>query len=360
VAVRLKGNGTFSPVAKFGKPSFKIDLNKYVKGQKIAGVSTLNLHNNLTDASWMNEVLAYRLYRDAGTPAPRTAYARVYVTVPGSMARTYQGLYSLVENVDTNFTDEYYKTQGGAIFKPVTTTVFHDDGKNWSAYNQIYDPKTEVTPAETGRVMEFANLVTRATDQVFAARFAEFLDVDAFARHMAVLVWIANPDSVLSQGQNFYLFLHPTSKKFTFIPWDQDHSFGQFSPWRSPQSQQQLDIMHPWSPGSFPVDGQGRFLERVFAQESFRRPYLATLAELTRTLAQPERMSAQITTLTSLLSPIVAEEPVSARVDLFKQALGEQPFPRPINANVPLIPIRVFLKARHASVEAQLRKAGVK
>ncbi len=112
--MRFKGNGTYNAVPKFGKPSFKIDLNKYVKGQKLAGVSTLNLHSNITDASWMNEVLAYRLYRDAGAPAPRTAYARVYVTIPGSQARKYLGLYSLVENVDTNFfADARYGVPGG-------------------------------------------------------------------------------------------------------------------------------------------------------------------------------------------------------------------------------------------------------
>ena len=33
----------------FPKPSFKIDLNKYVKGQNLAGLSTINLHNNITD-----------------------------------------------------------------------------------------------------------------------------------------------------------------------------------------------------------------------------------------------------------------------------------------------------------------------
>jgi CotH kinase protein len=70
VAVRYKGNGTYNTVPKFGKPSFKIDLNKYVKGQKLAGVSTLNLHSNITDASWMNEVLAYRLSQRRRTRPP--------------------------------------------------------------------------------------------------------------------------------------------------------------------------------------------------------------------------------------------------------------------------------------------------
>ena len=49
----------------------------------------------------MNEVLAYRLYRDAGVPAPRTSYVRVSITVPGLYDRAYTGLYILVENVDS-------------------------------------------------------------------------------------------------------------------------------------------------------------------------------------------------------------------------------------------------------------------
>ncbi|MEO7319170.1 MAG: CotH kinase family protein, partial [Chthoniobacteraceae bacterium] len=78
VAVRYKGNGTFLESRGSEKRSLKIELNKNVKGQKIAGRTTLNLHCNVTDVSWMNEVLSHRLYRDAGVPAPRTAYARVF------------------------------------------------------------------------------------------------------------------------------------------------------------------------------------------------------------------------------------------------------------------------------------------
>jgi spore coat protein H len=101
VAVRYKGNFTYMASRSQLKRSLKIDLNEYVKGQKLAGVSTLNLHSNVTDPGWMNEVLSYRLYRDAGVPAPRTAYARVFVTVPGKYDQYYVGLYSLVENIQT-------------------------------------------------------------------------------------------------------------------------------------------------------------------------------------------------------------------------------------------------------------------
>src|SRR5206468_6763914 len=135
VAVRYKGNGTFMQSRGSLKRSLKIDLNKFVKGRKLAGVSKLNLHNNVTDASWMNEVLSHRLFRDAGVPASRTAYARVDVTVPGKFARTYFGLYSLVEAVDNNFAEEHLCTKTGALFKPVTPEPFADLGDDWAKYN---------------------------------------------------------------------------------------------------------------------------------------------------------------------------------------------------------------------------------
>src|SRR5437667_7723210 len=126
VAVRYKGNGTFMQSRSSLKRSLKLDLNRHVRGQKLAGVSKLNLHNNVTEASWMNEVLSHRLFRDAGVPAPRTAYARVYVSVPGKFDRTYFGLYSLVEDVDSNFAEEHFGTKKGALFKPVTPEPFAD------------------------------------------------------------------------------------------------------------------------------------------------------------------------------------------------------------------------------------------
>jgi len=92
VAVRYKGNGTFMQSRGSLKRSLKVDLNKYVKGQKLAGLSRLNFHNNVTDASWMNEVLSHRLFRDAGVPASRSAYARIFVTVPGKYDKEYFGL----------------------------------------------------------------------------------------------------------------------------------------------------------------------------------------------------------------------------------------------------------------------------
>jgi spore coat protein CotH len=138
VGVRYKGNGTFLSSRESLKRPLKIDLNQFVKGQKLGGMSQLNLHNSVRDPSGMNEAIAYRLFRDGGVPAPRTAYARVYVTVPGIHDRRYFGLYNLVEDVGSAFAQEWFTVKQGAIFKPVAPDLFSDLGDDWKCYNQTY------------------------------------------------------------------------------------------------------------------------------------------------------------------------------------------------------------------------------
>ena len=119
VAVRYKGNSTCMMAGPL-KRSLKVDLNDFVKGQKLAGLTKLNFADNVSDPSWMNESVALRRFRDAGVPAPRTTYARVFVTVPGKHDKQHFGLYCMVENVDDNFTSERFGSKKGALFKPGT------------------------------------------------------------------------------------------------------------------------------------------------------------------------------------------------------------------------------------------------
>jgi hypothetical protein len=362
VAVRYKGNGTWMGSMNTRKRSFKIDLNKYTKGQKLAGVTKLNLHNCITDPSCMNEVLSHRLFRDAGVPAPRTAYARVYVTVPGKFNRDYFGLYSLVEDVDKNFAHENFSSRKGAIFKPVTPEPFSDLGDDWARYKQVYDAKTDLADDQTRRVIEFSRLVTKASDEEFARHAGDYLDLDEFARFMAVTVWISTMDSILGPGQNYYLHLHPTSNRFQFIPWDLDHGFGQFGLMGSQEQRDNLSLDKPWR-------GSNRFLERVFKLESFRARYRARLEEYNSGICRPERLAAQVDELARVIRPAIAAESEEAAKSfdtvvagsvLNRGAFGPPGEPGgrrggpPGGFGQPVKPIKAFVKARVQSVADQL------
>src|SRR5262249_23501755 len=147
---------------------------------------------------------------------------------------------------DKVFAEETFGTKKGALFKPVTPNPFADLGDAWKSYNQTYDPKTDLTPEQKQRVIDFCKLVSHASDAEFAAKLGEFLELDNFARFMAVTGWLATMDSILGPGQNYYVYLHPKTHKMQFIPWDLDHSFGQFGMMGSQEQRENLSIHKPW------------------------------------------------------------------------------------------------------------------
>lgn len=349
VGVRYKGNGTFLSSREGLKRSFKIDLNQFVKGQKLAGKSQLNLHNSVRDPSGMNEAIAYRLFREGGLPAPRTAFARVYVTVPGKHARRYFGLYNLVEDVGGGFAEERFGVKKGAIFKPVTPNLFSDLGGDWSAYNQTYDPKGDLSEEQKARVIEWSKLVASSSDQNFAAKLGEYLETEKFARYMAMTVWLSDLDGILGPGQNYYLYLHPNTRKFTFIPWDQDQPFGQF-PRGTEEQREGLSIRRPWS-------GENRFLDRVYKNEGFYTAYLAALREFNGSMFQPDRIDRQVKELAEIIRPAIKDESPERLAEFEKAVAGEKvtlSMGPGFSGPVAVKSIRGFVKARGAAVADQL------
>jgi hypothetical protein len=317
VALRFKGNGTFR--SSRGRPSknpLKIDLNKFVKGQKIAGVSTLNFHNNRTDEGLLNETVAYGLFRDAHVPAPRTSWVRVFLSVSGRYDSEYLGLYSLVENVDTNFMEARFAGKVGAILKPSTRNPFLDRGDHWSQYNQTYDPKTDLTPREQQRVIAFSKFVSTASDSAFAARIGQEVHVDEFARYFAVVLWLADLDGILERGQNYYVHLPPDGGPMIFVPWDQDHTFGTWAK-VEPGRYDTLPIDPPW--GS---TVKVRFLERMNRVPAFRDAYRERLHEFSQTIFQTDKIAPVIVEIARAIRPAVVDEP--ALVTRFDRSVAGQ------------------------------------
>ena len=350
VGVRYKGNGTFLTSRRTLKRSLKVDLNQFVKGQKFAGMSQLNLHNSVRDPSSMNEAIAYGLFRQGGVPAPRTAYAKVFITVAGKYDRKYFGLYTLVEDVGISFIEERFGTSKGAILKPVTPNLFSDLGDDWKRYNQTYDPKGSLSDEEKQRVIEFCKFTSRAEDAEFAAKLPEYIDIDNFARYMAITVWLADLDGILGPGQNYYVYLNPKTQKFLFIPWDQDQTFGQFPLRTSQEQRDNLSIHKPWS-------GANRFLEKVFKTEPFKKAYRARLEEFNKSIFQTQPIHRQVDELAAVLRSPIQEESRERLAELNKAVAGEKftIYMDEVGARGTLVkPIKSFVEARRKSVSDQI------
>jgi len=347
VGARVKGN-----VRSFYEPTraYKVDLNKFAPGQKLAGLDELTFNNLVFDYTCLSETLAYEFFRDAGVPAPRTAYAWLSASVATQWERKPLGLYLMVETVDNEFAADRFGSKTTPIFKPVTYKLFEHLGDEWPAYAPIYDLKTKATPEQQRRVIDFAWLVSSAPDAEFAARVGDFLDLDAFARFLAGQVLLPNYDGILSDGQNFYMYLDPRSNKFGFIPWDLDGAWGEI--WiASKAEQERASIWHPWV-------GENRFVERVMAVEEFRRIYRSHLEDFLSRLYVPERLHRRIDEIAAVIrDPIAAES--AWRLDKFEQEVGWKPLhPSPgewrDTLNRPAHEFKRFIDHRAASVRRQL------
>jgi hypothetical protein len=358
VGVRFKGNGTLLGALRTYKRSFKVDLNKQVKSQHLVGRKTLNFGNLSADFSFLSDALAYEFYRDAGVPAPRTTFARLLLTIDGRFDGRLLGLYVMVENPDAEWAREHFGVEGIALFKPVTYELFKDLGDDWKAYEGIYDPKTKTKPKHQRRVIELAKFVTAASDGDFAARVGEFLDLDEFARFLACEVILSNYDSILDNGQNFLLYLDPQTDKFGFIPWDLDHSWGEFPMIGTADSRERASLWHPWV-------GENRFIERMLKTEPFRERYRREIERLLATLFVPERLNRRLDELAAVVRPFIAEESTN-RLAKFEIGVAEKWSDglrdgNPFDPNRPVFQLKRFFGARAESVKRQLegKAAGV-
>ncbi|MBT5705252.1 CotH kinase family protein [bacterium] len=349
IATRYRGNGTYVNSLYGKKQSIKIDLNKHHSDQKIQGLDRLNFNNLVEDATFMHDALGYALFRAAGVASPRTAYAWITIAIGAEEERKPNGFYLMLENVDKRFAKDRFGTGTAPIFKPVTPHLFDYLGDDWTAYERIYDLKTDATEVQKQQVIDFANSLTNDDDEVFAERIHQFVDLDQFSRYLASIVLIASYDGFLTNGQNFYMYLDPDTNLFGFIPWDLDHAWGDFPFVGTASDRDQASIWHPWA-------GKHRLLERVMKLDEFRDLYQKQLDSLLTSQFNLEVLSPQIDTIANVIRDGV-EHDNPFRFKRFQVAVGDDWGDPPPNTDEMIRPVNAikrFIAARSKSVREQL------
>lgn len=130
VGVRVKGG-----ISAFEeKKPLKLDFNEFIAGQEYDQIRKVNLHNAVLDKSMQRETISYEVLRYAGLKTPRTAYAQVYIN------DELQGLYTLVEQIDKTFLNNYFADENGALYKTKECEVrlISDEG-TMEPYNKLLE-----------------------------------------------------------------------------------------------------------------------------------------------------------------------------------------------------------------------------
>jgi len=218
VALRTKGNSSLQAVAEMGSTrySFKVDMNYYVDGQKLLGMKKINLNNNYKDPSYMRELLAYNMMRSLDIPAPRLSYVNLYIN--GEL----HGLYTLVEQVDSEFLEENFTNSDGDLYKPdgIGSDLLWL-GSDFTAYTGV-ELKTNEDSSDNAAFLNMVNELNNGTD------LESVINVDEVLRYLAVSTALSNLDSYQGAlAHNYYLY--EQDGVFSIIPWDLNESFGTFT-----------------------------------------------------------------------------------------------------------------------------------
>ncbi len=344
VGLRFKGNSSYTTTERLLKRPFKVDFNHYDADQRFHGLTSINLHNNAMDPSFLRETLSYEAFRQGGVPAPRTGQALVYLTVDGLYAKQLVGLYTVVEEVGKPFLKSHFGSAKGLLLKPENAFNLPYLGEDFTKYEKVYRPHTEANPQTSRRLIEFLKLLHQADDATFAKTIGDYLDIDSFQRFIAVNTLIANLDSFLTTNHNFYMYVHPETLKIHFMPWDMNLSFGAFSWVGSAQDQIELSITQSYAPPNL-------LLDRLLKMPDYQKGYRKIVEELAQKVIVPQKVTARIDELQKVI------------LQAQKEAFGTtQPTSRPENTAASTMPrwagsppeLKDFITKRSAAVQAQL------
>jgi putative membrane-bound dehydrogenase-like protein len=342
VGLRYAGDMTYFASAGRLKRPLKVAFDRQ-GGTPFHGLTSLQLHAMPLDPAAGREALAYALFRAAGVPAPRTAFAEVTLTVPGKYDRETLGLYTLVESVDARFLEDRFRTAKGLLMKPFGLRGIDHFGDDWEAYKGKYRPQSEPTPEQARRLIEFARLVNQSGDDRFREEIDSYLDVDGFLRFLAANALSANLESFFALGHNYYLYLHPETNRFVFIPGDLEFSLANFLLMGLAEQLMDLSLTHPYP-------GENKLVDRLLAIPAMEEMYRKLVKDLSAAGFSREQMLKDIEAIEQVTKGPLARDKKAA------EARKEGPpgfgppggkFPQPPD-------LRTFAEKRTASVAQQL------
>jgi spore coat protein H len=234
VGLRFKGNSSLMSSWRSGtvKLPMKLDFDEFeddypeIEDQRFYGFKQLTLSSNFSDNSLLREKVTADIFREAGVPAPNTAFYAV--TIDYGEGPIYLGLYTMVEVVDDTVIKTQFEDDSGNVYKPEGTGATFAEG----SFNEAsFDKETNAEDGDYSDILALFDALhsdLRTTDaQVWRNDLEAVFDVDTFIRWLAVNTIVQNWDTYGTMSHNYYLYGDPTSGKLTWIPWDNNMALGE-------------------------------------------------------------------------------------------------------------------------------------
>jgi hypothetical protein len=264
------------------RPSLKIHLDRFLKGQKVHGVHKITLNNSLQDPAFVRQCIGYELFSRAGIPASRCNFAHVYVNGQDF------GLYVNVEQVRKPLLRRHYLNSGGNLYEGELSD-FHPDWVN------TFDRETNESDPDRSDLDAVVAALQGPTHKLLE-KLDPIVDLENFITFWAMEGLIAGIDGYTGDRNNFFVYHEPVSNKFVFLPWGLDIILTPGAPFANPS---------PDAPTS--VYTYSTLAHRLYQLPSVRQRYKKTVWQLLDSVWDEEAILSEIDRMQALIEHVAGD-----------------------------------------------------
>ncbi|WP_062356568.1 CotH kinase family protein [Herbidospora yilanensis] len=194
-----------------------ISFDEFVEGRRYQGHSQIAVRpTSMGSSTLLKESLAISMVDASGEPSQGYAYSAFSVNGRSSGPRL------LVEYLDEGYAEEL---GDGVLYKSLATSSFTYKGEDQTSYTADFKQINAKGEQDLQPVIDLVRWVEQSSDEEFAEGLAAKLDVESFARYLALQNMLLNFDDMSGPGRNYYLWYDLTTKKFKVITWDLNLAF---------------------------------------------------------------------------------------------------------------------------------------
>lgn len=205
VGLHLKGMGSFQPFNQ--KPSFVVKFDRYDDRGEYDGLTRFALNNSSQDGTYLAELMATQMFRDAGVPAARVTHA--FVELNGRKL----GLYVLIEAMNKEFLKRHFTSAKGNLYEAYLADI---DSK------MDQDGGVDTTQADVKKLAAVCKIPS-PTERW--SRLQEVFEVDRFLSHQVCEMFTSHSDGYANNRNNYRIYHDPATGRFNMIAHGLDWGF---------------------------------------------------------------------------------------------------------------------------------------
>ena len=340
VGMRYKGHSSLKAAWQSGirKLSFRLSFDHYeeldvdeqgnpvgdepahpaLADQRFWGFKTLSFSNSFNDPSLIRDRVGGDVFRDAGVPAAKGAYAAVTLDWGGEDGPVYMGLYTIIEDPADEMLDDQFGEDAGNMYKPWSDPARLIEASDADVETYFEPQRNELTTDwdDVKLLIERLN-ADRSDAAAWRASLESVFDVPGFLEALAVNQVMMNWDSYGCMHHNYYLYgaLGANGdRRLTYVPWDLNESMLERtqSGCRAPGSVLLDEIVNP-DPAAG-IDTDWPLIAFILGDPVYHAAYVTAVREVLDGAFAADAVIARMRSYHDLIAPwVVGPDAVEAR-----------------------------------------------